>query len=78
MCVLAKIQKKRICSIGETRWWSKDSALTIVFLYFNCFDNSLFVELVTSLDEICDSKIKLEARLKGIGFIKGLCNMKQF
>lgn len=48
--------------------------MTKVFGYFNCFDNSLFVELVTSLEEICEnSKIKLEARLKAIGLIKGLC-----
>ncbi|KAL4153880.1 hypothetical protein QTP88_001713 [Uroleucon formosanum] len=69
-----KNTKQRICSIGETRWWSKDSALTKVFGYFNCFDNSLFVELVTSFEEICEnSKIKPEARLKAIGFIEGLC-----
>ncbi|KAL4143892.1 hypothetical protein QTP88_006146 [Uroleucon formosanum] len=69
-----KNTKQRICSIGETRWWSKDSALIKVFGYFNCFDNNLFVELVTSLEEICEnSKIKPEARLKAIGFIEGLC-----
>jgi hypothetical protein len=45
-----------------------------VFGYFNCFDNSLFFELVTSLEKICEnSKIKPEARLKAIGFIEGLC-----
>lgn len=69
----SKNTKQRICSIGETRWWSKDLALTKVFGYFNNFDNSLFVELVTSLDEICkNSNIKPEARLKAIGFIEGL------
>jgi len=69
-----KNTKQRICCIGDTRWWSKDSALTKVFGYFNCFDDSLFVELVTSLEEICEnSKIKPEARLKAIGYIEGLC-----
>ena len=48
--------------------------LTKDFGYFNCFDNSLFIELVFSLEEICEnSKIKLEACLKAIGFIEGLC-----
>lgn len=64
--------KQRICFIGETRSWSKYSALTKVFGYFNCFDECLFVELVTSLKEICkNSKIKPEARLKATSFIEG-------
>jgi hypothetical protein len=51
--------------------------LTKVFGYFNNFDNSLFVELVTSLEEICkNSNIKPKARLKAIGFIEGLSKYK--
>lgn len=70
----SKNTKKNICTIGDTRWWSKDSSLTKVFGYFNKPDNCLFVELITSLEEICENKnIKPEARLKASGFIEGLC-----
>ncbi|KAL4144029.1 hypothetical protein QTP88_006266 [Uroleucon formosanum] len=66
--------KDMICTIGETGWWSKDSALTKVFGYFNNPDNCLFVELITSLEEICENtNNKPEARLNASGFMKGLC-----
>ena len=70
----SKSTRQRICTIGETRWWSKYSALTKVFGYFNNPDNCLYVELITSLEEICDNtNIKPEARLKASGFMEGLC-----
>ncbi|KAF0697077.1 zinc finger MYM-type protein 1-like, partial [Aphis craccivora] len=70
----SKCSKKKICTIGETRWWSKDSALTKVFGYFNNPDYCLFVELITSLEEIRENtNIKPEARLKANGFMEGLC-----
>jgi len=72
MCGLTKIQNKEFVLLAKQDS-GQDSALNKVFGYFNCFDNSLFVELVTSLEEICEnSKIKPEARLKAIGFIEGL------
>jgi len=70
----SKGTRQRICIIGETRWWSKDTALTKGFGYFNNPDNCLFFELITSLKEICENtNIKPEARLKASGFMKGLC-----
>ena len=70
----SKGTRQRICTIGETRLWSKDSALTKVFGYFNNPDNCLFVELITSLEDICENtSIKPETRLKASGFMEGLC-----
>ncbi|XP_022162556.1 uncharacterized protein LOC111028280, partial [Myzus persicae] len=62
----SKGTRQRICTIGETRWWSKDTALTKVFGYFNNPDNCLFVELITSLEEICENT-RLLSTTKGYG-----------
>lgn len=71
---LSKNTKQSINTIGETRWGSKDAILTKVFGYFNNPNNCLFVELITSLEDICENtNVKPEARLKANGFIEGLC-----
>jgi len=69
----SKNSRKRICTIGDTRWWSKDASLTKVFDFFNNSINCLFVELITSFEDICNNtNIKAEARIKVNGFIEGL------
>jgi len=69
-----KEKNKRICSIGETRWWSKHSALSKVFGNFKRPEPGLFVELLTTLIEIKnDVSITADARYKAIGLIEGLC-----
>lgn len=69
-----KVKNKRISSIGETRWWSKDSALTKVFGYYNNPEPGLFVELLITLIEIKNNcSITADARYKVIGLIEGLC-----
>jgi len=60
-----KNSKKKICTIGETRWWSKDAALSIiiVFGHFNEPGNGLYVDLIKTLDEIENNLgITLDAR----------------
>jgi len=44
--------EKKICTIGETRWWSKDATLSKVFGHFNEPGNGLYVDLIKTLDEI--------------------------
>jgi len=66
--------RKRICTIGETRWWSKDASLTKIFGNFNNPESGLFVDLILTLAEIeTNSSIKSEARFKASGLKAGLC-----
>lgn len=67
-----KFQKK-ICTIGETRWWSKDAALTKVFGQFNEPKNGLYVDLIPTLDEIENNLgITPDARFKAKNLKEGL------
>ena len=43
---------KRLQSVGETRWWAKDKALTTVFGSFDNPDSSLFIKVLLSLYSI--------------------------
>lgn len=38
--------------IGNTRWWAKDSSLTKIFGFFHDDSESLFVELIITLEDI--------------------------
>lgn len=68
-----KNSKKKICTIGETRWWSKDAALTKVFGHFNEPENGLYVDLITTLDEIENNLgITPDARFKAKNLKEGL------
>lgn len=54
---------------------SKYLVLTRDFGYFNNPDNCLFIELITSLEKICENtNIKSVARLKANVFMEGLCD----
>jgi len=65
--------KKKICTIGETRWWFKDAELTKVFGRFNEPGDGLFVDLVTTLDEIENNlDITPDARFKTKNLKEGL------
>jgi hypothetical protein len=66
-------QKKKICTISETRWWSEDGALTKVFVNFNEPENGLYVDLITTLDEIQNNLgITPDARFKTKNLKEGL------
>ena len=43
---------KRLGIIGETRWWSKDDASRKIFGSFNNSYESLFVEVIASLNAV--------------------------
>ena len=64
---------KRLGTIGETRWWSKDSALRKVFGSYNNPSGALFMDTINSLTAILSSdKIKAVAKAKVKGFIENL------
>lgn len=66
--------KKKVCTIGATRWWSKNTALTKIFENFNNPELGIFVDLLLTLGEITiGSNIKPEARFKTSGLKEGLC-----
>ena len=71
--------KKRVCTIGETRWWSKDASLTKIYCNVNNPESGVFVDLILTLTEIeISSSIKPEARFKASGLKAGLLSTKQF
>nr|XP_047140987.1 uncharacterized protein LOC101238791 [Hydra vulgaris] len=67
------IHNRRISTIGETRWWSKDAALTKIFGTFANLHSSFYVELVVALSHIEDNlSFKSEVPVKAKGFKEGL------
>lgn len=53
MQTLRKYSKKNLTSIGKTRWWSKDNALTKIFGWHNCDLNScVYIDLIMALEEM--------------------------
>lgn len=46
------VKKRRLHIIGETRWWSKHTALSTIFGNFNDPKNGVYVELILILHEI--------------------------
>ena len=56
---------KRLGTIGETRWWSKYSALRKVFGSYNNPSGALFMDIIKSLTAILSSdKIKAVAKAR--------------
>jgi hypothetical protein len=43
---------KKLSTIGETRWWSKDTALKKIFGSFSNFDSALYVTVIITLATI--------------------------
>ncbi|KAL4096836.1 hypothetical protein QTP88_021719 [Uroleucon formosanum] len=71
---LEKCSNKRLGTIGQTRWWAKDIALSKIFGHFNEQENSLYIELITTLEEIYTySNIKSDIRYKSKGLLESLC-----
>lgn len=69
-----KEKNKRICSIGETSWWSKHSALSKVFGHFKHPGSDIFVGLLITLIEIKNNvSITVDDRYKAIELIEELC-----
>jgi hypothetical protein len=50
-----KSRHQRLNVIGETRWWAKESALKKVFGNFDDPNSSLFIELISTLQELAAS-----------------------
>ena len=48
---------KRMNLIGDTRWWAKDVALTKIFGNFEDSTQSLYVELLMTMEEIRTSNV---------------------
>jgi hypothetical protein len=65
---------KRLSTIGETRWWSKDTALKKIFGSFSNFDSALYVTVIITLATIQQNlKFKPEVRVKAIAYLESLC-----
>jgi hypothetical protein len=63
---------KRLGTIGETRWWSKDAALK-VFGSFNNPTGALFMEVITTLNAILVAdEIQAAVKAKVKGYIDSL------
>lgn len=61
---------RRLTAIGETRWWSKEAALSKVFGHFNKPDGCLFVDTIITLEEVMNClKLNSDARAKANGFL---------
>ena len=71
---LEKCSNKQLGTIGQTRWWAKDIALSKIFGHFNEQENSLYIEIITTLEKIyTDSNIKSDIRYKSKGLLESLC-----
>jgi hypothetical protein len=73
---LEMCSNKRLGTIEQTRWWAKDFALSKIFGLFNEQENSLYIELITTLEEIyTDSNIKsdVHVRYKSKSLLESLC-----
>ncbi len=70
----AREGRKRLHKIGETRWWSKHTALSTIFGYFDNPKDGVFVQLVLILHEIQeDREFKPDIRCQARGFLEALC-----
>ncbi|XP_034062116.1 uncharacterized protein LOC117539872 [Gymnodraco acuticeps] len=64
---------RRLAPIGETRWWSKDVAVTKVFGSFGKPDNALYVDVLHTLSAIQHGQtINATARVNAHGYITQL------
>lgn len=72
-----KIPRKKLNMIGNTRWWSKDTALSKIFGHFNKPEDSLYVDLITILEYVISNvQLRSEARFKAHGLLEGFCKYK--
>lgn len=64
---------RKLSTIGETRWWSKDAALRKVFGDFSNPEAALYIDAIITLEKIQeDSNLNSDVRSKSAGFIEGL------
>ena len=62
-------RRRRLTSIGETRWWSKGAALTKVFGSFGKPDGALYFDVLHTLSAIQDGEtINATARVNAQGY----------
>ena len=67
-------KRKRLHKIGETRWWSKHTALSTIFGSFGNHQSSTFVELLLTFEEIeKDEDFTADVRCQARSFIENLC-----
>jgi hypothetical protein len=67
------VHHRRLSTIGETRWWSKNAALCKIFGSFSNQESALYVELILTLTKIQDNpKIKPEVRVKAQSYTEAL------
>ena len=60
-------------TIGETRWWSKDTTLKKVFVSFDYPAGVLFMEVITTLNAILVAdQIQAAVKVKVKGYIDSL------
>lgn len=52
----SKFTTRRLLTIGETRWWAKDAALSKIFGSINNHRDALYVDLILALDNIENSE----------------------
>lgn len=68
-----KDHRKKLEAIGQTRWWSKHSAVNKVYGSFSNQDKALYVELILTLEEIIKStNLTPQMRATANGFLKSL------
>lgn len=66
-------RRRRLTSSGETRWWSKDAAVTKVFGSSGKPDRALHVDVLHTLSAIQDGEtINATARVNAQGYISQL------
>jgi hypothetical protein len=73
----SRVPKKRLNLIGDTRWWAKEAALAKIFGHYDTPTDSLFVELIETLDVIANSpKTPSEAKFKALGLLQGFAKFE--
>lgn len=66
-------KKRKLQSIGETRWWAKEAALRKIFGSVENPDSGLFIDVIESLQTIAnDIRSSPEARVASKNFINEL------
>ena len=71
--VTGKQVRQRLQTIGETRWWAKDAALSKVFGSGTTFDKCLYVDVLLSLQAIEEStSTSAELRAKARSYKESL------
>ena len=62
--ICSSTRQSRLQVIGETRWWSKDVALSKVFGTFRSSQSAMYVDVLLALAELEESNTSSKIRAK--------------